>query len=174
MIVGNVGRFARLCVMVAVCLGALRSGLAQSAPIPPTHPVTSEQVKQLMTITHSTERMRDGMHKMIQQQQASVPYFPAGFWTDFEAEMAKIDWIAIATPVYQKYMSQEDAEKAIAFYSTEAGQRSLDSSMAVMQEMSAKGFEIGKDVGVRIGQKYQAEIQENMRKMQSAPASSPK
>jgi len=170
-----VGKSFRALILAAVCLGVSRTMEAQSAP-PPAHPVTAEQVKQLMTVTHSADRVREGIHKMIVQQQAALPFFPAGFWTDFEAEMAKVDWIAIATPIYQKHLSTEDADKAIAFYSTDAGQRSLDSSMAVVEEMQAKGFELGKSIGAQLGQKYQTEIQDGMRKAQqsSSPTSTPK
>jgi len=143
---------------------------AQSLAKTPEHPVTPEQVKQMMAITHATDRMRDGIHKMIAQQKSALPYFPEGFWADFEAEMAKVDWVAVATPIYQKYLSTEDADKAIAFYSTESGQRSLDSSMAVVEEMQMKGFELGKAAGEKLGEKYQAEIQENARKMQQSSA----
>jgi hypothetical protein len=115
--------------------------------------------------------MQEGVHKMILQQQKAMPFFPAGFWTEFEAEMMKVDWITIATPIYQKYLSQEDADKAIAFYSTEAGQRALSSSIAVTEEMGAKGFDIGKEIGGRLGEKYQKEIEEGMKKMQEQKAS---
>jgi hypothetical protein len=121
-----------------------------------------------MQAAHALEQMQAGMHKMIQQQQAAMPIFPAAFWTDFEAEFAKVDWVAIATPIYQKYLSQEDAEKAIAFYSTEAGQRAIKSTYSVSSEMSAKGFEIGKEIGTRLGAKYQQQIEDAARKMQQS------
>jgi hypothetical protein len=137
---------------------------------PPAHPVTVEQVRRMMTISHSADYMLKSMNAMIVQQKTTMPFLPAGFWTDFETEMLKVDWVTIATPVYQKYLSQEDAEKIIAFYSTEAGQRALDSSMAVMREMSTMGAEIGKQIGARIGEKYQKEIEENIRQAQQQKA----
>ena len=165
------------CLVVFAALAgyaAITSG--QSAPITPAHPVTTEQVRRLMTISHATDRMKDGIHQMIAQQKKAVPYFPDAFWSDFEIEFAKLDWVAIATPIYQKYLSQEDAEKAIAFYTTEAGQHALDSGMAASAEMSAAGFEQGKAIGTRLGVKYQTQIEENMRKAQqtSSPTTAPK
>ena len=42
-----------------------------------------------------------------------------------------------------------------------------------MQEMSTKGFELGKAAGERVAQKYKTEIEENVRKMQSTPGATP-
>jgi|GEM_PF-424268 len=162
-------------VALAGVFAVTGSAYGQGVAKTPEHPVTAEQVKKLMTITHSTDRILEGMHKMIVQQKVSLPFFPDAFWTDFEAEMAKVDWVAVATPIYQKYLSTEDADKAIAFYATDSGQRSLDSSMAVMMEMTAKSSDIGREAGGRLGQKYAAEIEANMKKLQqSAPAGTQK
>jgi hypothetical protein len=140
---------------------------------PPAHPITPDQVRQLMNVAHATDQIQTGMHKMILQQQAAMPIFPAAFWSDFEAEFAKVDWVAIATPIYQKYLSQEDAAKAIDFYSTAAGQQALKSTYAVSGEMSAKGFEIGKAIGARLGAKYQQQIEDAARKLQQAQPTPP-
>ena len=139
-----------------------------AAPAPPAHPVTAEQVKQLRQVTHSVDRMSDSIHNMIEQQKKLMPYFPDAFWTDFQAEYAKVDWISLATPIYQKYLSEEDAAKAIAFYSTDAGQRAFNAGMAMAGEMTQVGFEQGKAIGARLAQKYQKEIEENMRKAQQS------
>lgn len=144
----------------------------KSAVTSPAHPITGDQVRQLMRLAHSTERVQEGVHKSILQQQKAMPFFPSAFWTEFEGEMMKIDWAVIATPIYQKYLSAEDGDKAIAFYSTEAGQRALNSATAVTEEMGAKGFDIGKEIGARLGEKYQKEIEENMKKLQEQKAAS--
>ncbi len=146
---------------------------AVATPPPPAHPVTTEQVRRLMSETHTTDLMQSAMHTMIEQQRQTTPMLPAGFWADFEVEMAKIDWVAIATPVYQKYLSQDDAEKMIAFYGTEAGQHAIMVSSAVMNEMSQKGFELGKDIGTRVGMKYAEEIQRNMQNARPATPPQP-
>jgi len=164
----NLSRNARSGIFLVACLCASVGGFAQSKPIPPLHPITPEQVQHLMNITHATARMSDGIHQMIDQQKKAMPYFPDAFWSDFEVEFAKLDWVSIATPIYQRYLSQEDAEKAIVFYSTEAGQHSLDSAMAVNLEMSTAGFEQGKAIGARLGEKYKTQIEENMRKAQQS------
>lgn len=140
------------------------------AVTPPVHPITTEQVAQMMRLAHSAERVQEGVHKTILQQQKALPFFPPAFWTDFEAEMMKVDWAVIATPIYQKYLSVDDGDKAIAFYSTDAGQRALNSATAVTEEMSVKGFDIGKEIGARLGEKYQKEIEESMKKMQQQKA----
>lgn len=133
----------------------------------PAHPVTQAQVQKLMEISHAAERMREGFHKMMQQQkQALPPIFPDAFWSDLETELNKIDWVAMATPVYQRHMSEEDAARAIEFYSTAAGKRTLDSSTAVMEEMSQKAMALGKAAGDSVAQKYRPQIEENARKFQ--------
>lgn len=160
-------------LVVGLLVGLGASGLAQTPLEPPAHPVTAEQVRQLMATTHAMDRMNDSIHKMIAQQKQAMPFFPDAFWTDFEAEFAKLDWVAIATPIYQKYLSQEDADKAIAFYQTSAGQHALDASMSVYNDMAQAGFERGKEIGQRLGEKYQEQIMENMKKARQSQAPSP-
>lgn len=163
----------RCFILLAALFCVAGHSFGQSAPVAPAHPMTAAQVRQLMTVTHSTDRMQQGIKQMIAQQKTATPYFPDAFWAEFHTEFMKLDWVAIATPIYQKYLSQEDAEKAIAFYSTEAGQHALDSSTAVYDEMSKAGFDQGKAIGMRLGEKYKDQIQGNMRKMQQSTPVAP-
>ena len=161
------------CVLYAALFVGSIASFGQSAIAPPAHPITVEQVQKMMTVTHATDRMSDSIHKMIAQQKAATPYFPDAFWSDFEVEFAKLDWVSIATPIYQKYLSQEDAEKAIAFYETDAGQHALDASMSVYNDMAQAGFARGKEIGTRLGEKYQSQIIENMKKAQQSQGAAP-
>jgi len=166
-----------LCLLLLFALAGGSMALSQQSPVPPTppaHPATVEQITKLVQITHSADRMRSVMHAMVLQQQKNAPQiFPAAFWTDLEAELGKIDWINISIPLYQRYFSEEEANSVIAFYSTPVGQKVLDSSAAMSQELLAKGSELGKEAANRVAAKYQTEIQENIKKQQSTGAGTP-
>ena len=163
----------KTCKRISMLVLSAVSGFAvasygQTNPPPPAHPITPAEVKELMEVTHMVDRMKDSVHTMIPQQKKALPYFPDEFWTDLEAEFAKLDWVALATPVYQRYLSEDDANKAIAFYSTDAGQRAFKAGIAMSTEMTQMGFEQGRVIGARLAEKYQKEIQENMRKAQQS------
>ena len=153
------------------CLAAIGGRVASSQanpPAPPANPATVEQITKLVNLTHATERVKQAMHNNIELQKKEGPkIFPAAFWDDIEIELAKIDWIKICIPVYRRYFSTEEADAVIAFYSTPVGQKALESSAAMTQELSAQGFAIGKEIGERVAQKYQKEIDENMRRQQA-------
>jgi hypothetical protein len=143
-------------------------------PPPPAHPATLAQIQKLVALTHAAERVKAAMHANIQTQKSQRPQIlPPEFWAELEQEFDKIDWIKIATPVYQRYFSVDEADSVIAFYSTPIGQKVLESSTIMTQELSTQGFTIGKEIGERLGQKYQKEIQDNARKLQSEQSASP-
>ncbi len=152
----------------ALALMSAAPTYCQAADTPPANPVTTDQVRELLDLTHAVDRMGESIDKLLEQQKTAMSFMPDAFWSDFKVEFKKLDWVAIAAPIYQKHLSQEDAVKIIAFYKTEAGQHALDSSFAVYNEMSQAGFEQGKIIGTRLGAKYQTQIQENIRKAQQA------
>jgi hypothetical protein len=164
--------YARKLVLVCGLLGVSSAALCQSVT-PPEHPITTEQVRQMMELTHSADRMKESVSKMIQQQKAAVPFFPDAFWTDFESEFAKLDWVSLSAPIYQKYMSTEDADKAIAFYKTSAGQRALEAGFSAYNDMAQVGFQKGREIGQRLGEKYKEQIAENMKKAQQTQGAPP-
>jgi hypothetical protein len=125
-------------------------------------------IEKLVTLTHAADRIKAAMHANIQtQRDQKQQIFPPVFWNELEQELEKIDWIRIATPVYQKYFSVEEADAVIAFYSTSVGQKVLESSAVITQELTTQGYAIGKDIGQKLGEKYKKEIQENAKKIQS-------
>lgn len=132
--------------------------------------MTAAQVKKLMDVTHAIDLMHTMIRQGIEQQKKAAPFMPDAFWSDFETEIEKVDWIALATPAYQRHFSEDDADKLIAFYQTDLGQRTLKVTPLVMQEVSAKGVQIGQDIGQRLAQKYMDQIQQNIKSGGTAAA----
>ena len=159
-----------LLLFVLLPLGMAFAAKAQDAsPVPSAHPATVEQVRRLLSLSHATERVTAALNGQIEIQKKQGPnIFPDAFWKDVQTEFAKTDWVAIAVPVYQRYFSEEEADAVIAFYSTPIGQKVLDSSQALSQELSSQGFAIGKEIGARVAERYKTEIEENMRKLQQS------
>jgi hypothetical protein len=160
-------------LLLFVFLTAGSAGHAQDAvTVPPAHPATVEQVRKLLSLSHATERVVATISGQIEIRKKQGPnIFPDAFWSDFQVEFAKTDWVSIAVPVYQRYFSEEEANAVIAFYSTPVGQKVLDSSQALTQELSSQGYGIGKEIGARLGEKYKTEIEENMKKLQQGKTS---
>ena len=137
-------------------------------PAPPANPATVEQIAKLANLTYASQRAKESVHNNIEmQKKQGSKVFPAAFWDDFEIELAKTDWTKVCIPVYQRYFSIEDADALIAFYSTPAGQKTLELSGVMAQELSEQGRAVGKEIGARVAQKYQKEIEENIKKQQA-------
>ncbi|HXC94045.1 MAG TPA: DUF2059 domain-containing protein [Edaphobacter sp.] len=151
----------RVAILTGLFFSLFPFALAQDKPLaPPARPATLEQVEKLMKLTKAADRIKSLMHSNIEVQKNQKPQlFPSAFWDELEQELDKIDWIKIATPVYQRYFSVEEADSVIAFYSTPVGQKVLESSTVMTQELSAQGFKLGKEIGERLGEKYQKEIE---------------
>lgn len=158
----------RVLHVVAICLICLSTGsFAQTSPLPPpAHPVTRSQVEQLFAVTHMLDHLNKMMEPQMDAGRKQFPFFPEVFWTEMAAEFKKVDWIGLATPVYQKYLSEEDADKVIAFYKTDAGQRALEASFGVSTELMEKGRDLGAEIGKRVADRHKAEIEESIKKYQ--------
>jgi hypothetical protein len=124
-----------------------------------------------MALTHATDTVTATIKNQIEIQKKQGPQiFPDAFWTDMQAEFAKVDWVKIATPVYQRYFSEEEAEAVITFYSTPVGQKVLESSQVMTQELSSQGYTLGAEIGKRVAEKYKDQIEANMKKLQKPDA----
>lgn len=103
---------------------------------PPAHPITVEQVHELLEITGSI-RLKDQMihNTMTYLQKAFPPYMPKDVVDDLETSFAKMDIEWMAVNVYQKHISTEDASQVIAFYRTPAGRRLVHVLPVMAQEV---------------------------------------
>jgi hypothetical protein len=91
-------------------------------------------------------------------------------WTDVQTNIDGIDYATLMQPIYAKYLSQEDAAKALEFYKTPAGKRVLQSMPPMLGESVAAAQQKGRQVGREAIEKHRPEIEEAQKKYQAEHA----
>jgi uncharacterized protein len=149
--------------------GAKSAGPGQSqasaTPAPPAHPITAEQTRQLFELAGTKDMMEKMIRRTLSVQKASSPpYIPEDVWSDLEQSFLKVDFAQLLLPTYQRYLSQEDAEQALTFYRTPAGQHFL----AVVPQVMIDAGDVGRKEGQRIAgevlTRHQQEIMDAKKK----------
>jgi hypothetical protein len=132
----QVRRFSVLFCLLAALLfatGTGRSAVAQTqgnatetAPAsiqPPEHPITREQLQQFFTSLNYFESQRSFLHNGLEAKFKTMPaWFPRSVWQDAENHIEAIDLVTVALPIYQKYISQEQADALILLLDGPTGQ----------------------------------------------------
>jgi hypothetical protein len=128
----------------------------------------AEPVYELMDLVGSKEQMEQMSDQMVTMIVSSSPSLEPHrdeikAWTSkyFTWEAMKEDMAVI----YRKYFTDDEIKKLIEFYETPVGQKAIE----VMPQL----FQEGGQVGMKIAQEHQAELQEVLAKAQaeSQPAS---
>jgi len=95
---------------------------------PPEHPITEEQLRTYYNVCHIPSLSRQLTHEKMEAQRKQLPdWYPRSVWDEIEEAIDNIDLPKIALPVYQKYVSEDDAEWLIRFTATPQGQKLLQS-----------------------------------------------
>ena len=103
--------------------------------------------------------MQQSLHS---SRATSAPYFTAGFWDDMEKAVLEIDFVPMAVPAYQKYISQEDMAAIITFYKSAPGQRFMASQPLIESTVGDVARKAGQQVGLEVTKKHEAEIRSLM------------
>jgi hypothetical protein len=145
------------------------SGAASASP---AHPITLEQTKEMFELMHFRSTMARMLHANLQEQRRRAPFIPEDVWQDFETSFGKADFVSVFLPVYQKYLSQEDATKALAFYRTPTGQHVLAVMPPLMQDVGEAAQTKGDQIAQQVFERHHQEIEDAQKKFsqQGAPA----
>jgi hypothetical protein len=126
---------------------------------PPAHPLTLEQTRELFNIAGTQTMLRALAHQALAVQRANAPEFiPASIWAELEDGLVKIDFPTLLYPTYSKYLSEQDAAKAIEFYKTPEGQHLIQVMPAVMKDAGKIGQEQGTRIAQEVFSRHQQEI----------------
>ncbi len=149
--------------------------LDPNAPPPPAHPITAAQTKQLLDLMQFKKTEDRNWSQMITMNKQAAPFIPNDVWTDVQSGIDGIDYSALVQPIYARYLSEDDATKALAFYSTPAGQRVLQAMPSILGESAAASQQKGRQVGRDAIEKHRTEIEAAQKKYQEehAPAGGP-
>lgn len=155
----------------------LAAPAAQAANKPPEHPITVDQVHEMMRLTGSANLTKDMLDASMPTLRQSMPaYMPEDVLQDFEKTL--LDGGVIDTMVvqaYQAHLSTEVAAEIIAFYKTDAGQRMLAVMPQIMKDTQAAGEKAGEQTMMDVLERHKAEIDAAKQKYeQQIPPTAPK
>ncbi len=146
------------------------SPLAPGQPAPPAHPITMAQTRELLDLMDYKKIEEGNWSQMIAMNKQAAPFIPGDVWTDVQTNINGIDYPTLMQPIYAKYLSQEDAAKALEFYRTPAGKRVLQSMPPLLGESVQAAQQKGRQVGRDAIEKHRPEIEEAQKKYQAEHA----
>jgi len=93
------------------------------SPAPPARPITQAELQdwmeQSMQLDANRAHIQEGMDQM---RKTLPPWVPDSVWADVKKNVANIDLVALALPVYQRYFSQQDGLALVLMYQGPTGQ----------------------------------------------------
>ncbi|HEX6494672.1 MAG TPA: DUF2059 domain-containing protein [Acidobacteriaceae bacterium] len=146
------------------------SPLLPGQPAPPAHPITMEQTRELLDLMDYKKIEESNWSQMIAMNKQAAPFIPNDVWTDVQTNISGIDYPTLMQPIYAKYLSQEDAAKALDFYRTPAGKRVLQSMPPLLGESVQAAQQKGRQVGRDAIEKHRPEIEAAQKKYQAEHA----
>ncbi len=127
---------------------------------PVANPATAAQIRELLDLTGATRNANLIVGRMIEQIREQAPsFFPQDFWADLQQSFQHIDAEGPMVPYFQKYYSQGDVEKAIAFYKSPAGKRLVAVQPVIMQKTQGIVMTQAQDVVHQVLQRHKAELE---------------
>jgi hypothetical protein len=129
-----------------------------------------EQTRQLLDLMDYKKIEQSNWSQMIAMNKQAAPFIPNDVWTDVQSNVDSIDYPTLLQPIYAKYLSQDDAAKALVFYQTPAGKRVLQSMPPMLGESVQAAQQKGRQVGRDAIEKHRPEIEAAQKKYQAEHA----
>jgi hypothetical protein len=106
---------------------------------PPEHPITEEQLRTFFKLIHFLSVNRPLIHEKVELQRKQLPeWYPQSVWDEIADAIDNIDYPKVALPVYQKYVSEDDASFFNRFMATPQGQK-LARSLYAKETQAVQG-----------------------------------
>ena len=127
---------------------------------PVANPATAAQIRKLLDLTGATRNANLMVGRMIDQIKLQAPsFFPQDFWADMQQSFQHLDAESLMVPYFQKYYSQPDVEKAIAFYKSPAGKRLVAVQPVIMQKTQSIVMARAQEIGHQVLLRHKAELE---------------
>jgi hypothetical protein len=129
-----------------------------------------EQTRELLTLMDYKKMEQNNWSQMIAMNKQAAPFIPQDVWTDVQTNINAIDYPSLMQPIYAKYLSTEDAAKALDFYRTPVGKRVLEAFPPMLGESVGAAQQKGRQVGRDAIDKHRPEIEAAQKKYQAEHA----
>lgn len=128
-------------------------------PPPPAHPLTTAQAHELMQLT-GTDQIKTRLNDNVAaNMQRFPPFVPQDVKDDVRTSMEKLDLDTPTVAIYQRYLSTDDAAKAIEFYKTPAGKNVVQATPMLMGDIQQMAGKQGQETFQAAIQRHRPEIE---------------
>jgi uncharacterized protein len=150
--------------------GKVAAAAAATAEPAPAHPVTPEQVREILNLTGAVDvkqQMLDGLMPHVKEM---LPYMPQSVLDDIRQSISIADFDGAVVRAYQKRLSTEEAAQIIAFLRTPAGRRMTSVLPQIQDEGQQAGAVLGQRVMLEVIGRHQKEIEAAKKRYQQEQA----
>jgi len=161
---------------------AAQAQAPQASPAAGIDPAKAAAIKQLLDLAGGTATINQVMDGMQQNMKSSMSnILPPGdyreklvdlFFEKFRSEANTQQLLDIAAQVYDKYLTMDDIQGLIKFYSTPLGKKTLTILPKVTIEVQSQGMKWGQNLGQKAMREVLAEHPELAQAMQEAATKS--
>jgi uncharacterized protein len=134
------------------------NAVAASENLPPEHPVTVAQVREILELTGTETLKQQMLDGLLPHLKEMMPYMPADVVEDLQRSLGVADFEGAMVRSFQQHLSTEDAAEIIAFYQSPAGRRMIATMPQVLNEGQDAGSELGQRVLLEVIQRHKDEI----------------
>ena len=125
---------------------------------PPEHPVTAEQVYEILSLTHTDVVRRQMLDDMLPYLKRMMPYLPADVMGDLQQSLGAVDYQGAMVQAFQQHLSTEDAAQMIAFYRSPAGRHMTAVMPQILEAGEQAGGTLGQQIMFQVIQRHKDEI----------------
>lgn len=100
---------------------------------------SKESVLKLMELTGSKNIGEQMLSQMVAAMKKVSTDVPESFWTEFVRQADFDELMDMIVPIYQKYLTQQEIDKAIAFFSSAEGKKIASTQPMIIQESVQAG-----------------------------------
>lgn len=119
----------------------------------------AKSLRKMFKVSGTEETYQTIIQQMFGMFKQQYPQVEEEIWDEFEKEFSKTsldDLTEMLVPVYSKYLTIEDLEAMIEFYSTPTGKKFARNTPMITQE----SMQIGQEWGLKMGEDFIKKMQE--------------
>jgi uncharacterized protein len=157
--------FTSVMALVGILISMHPAVAQTTAPAPPADAM--QVARELVVVTHATERMRALLPQIMQQLKPAIVQNRPAVERDYDAvvgaavdvALARIDDLADAIAViYARNFGVQELRDILAFYHTPTGEKLLEKMPAITQESLVAGQKFGQSVVPQMQQRIIQEL----------------
>jgi hypothetical protein len=118
-------------------------------------------IRKLMEITGSGNIGMQVLNSMIDSYRKMLPQVPQSFWDEFLKDVNPQSLVELIIPIYDKYLTHDEIKDIIKFYESPSGRKLIQVLPQITNESMEAGRIWGKEMGERIIERLQREVEES-------------